>query len=158
MATRIAWELREAGYPAAWTEKGASPYADVVRVFGHAAESDASARGLQAATRAAFDHWFTARWRRDVYDRMTVEHLRRISRDKMGLVPPRRKLREPFLIGIATLGDGNFLAETHGPALTNPFYAGRVSSRIAERIEGLLRDANLAVRPAGGARLSGGAS
>jgi len=150
LATRIAWELRAAGYPAAWIEKGASPYADVVRAFSYAAEGDASGEGLQAATRAAFDHWFTAGWRRNVYDRMTVEHLRRISGDRTGLVPPRRKLRANFLIGIATLGDGNFIAETHGPALTDPFYAGRVSGDIAERIESLLRDADLAVLPAGG--------
>jgi Putative metallopeptidase family (DUF6782) len=158
IATRIAWELREAGYPAAWNEKGASPYADVVRAFRYAADGNAGAEGLQAATRAAFDYWFTAGWRRDVYDRMTVEHLQRISRDRTGMVPPRRKLRANFLIGIATLGGGNFIAETHGPALTDSFYAGRVSSRIARRIEGLLRDANLAVLPAGEALLFEGSS
>ncbi len=150
ISTRIAWELREAGYPAAWIEKGAGPYADVVRAFHYAAEGDASARGLQAATRAAFDYWFTAGWRRDVYDRMTAEHLRRISHDRTGLVPPRKKLRADFLTGIAALGGGNFLAETQGPALTDGFYAGQVSRRIAARIDGLLRAADLAILPAGG--------
>ncbi len=158
LATRIAWELREAGYPDAWNEKGASPYADVVRAFQYAAEGNTSVEGLQAATRAAFDHWFTAGWRRDVYDRMTVEHLQRISRDGTGLVPPRRKLREHFLIGIATLGDGNFLAETHGPALTDPFYTGRVSKHNATHIKGLQHDASLAVLPADDAPFWGSSS
>ncbi len=157
VATRIAWELRAAGYPEPWIEKADSPYSDVARAFQYAAESDGSSQGLQAATRAAFDRWFAAGWRRNVYDRMTLDHLRRISSDGLGLVPPRQKLHERFLIGIAALGGGNFLVETHGPALNDPYYTGRISNRNKAGLRRVLHDAELAAVPIGEAPTSGAA-
>lgn len=157
IAVRIAWELRAAGYPDAWGEKMAGPYADIVRAFGDAARHDATATGLMSATRAAFDRWFTAAWRRDAYDRMTVEHLQRISGDRTGLVPPRRRIRERFLRGIAALNGRNFLIETGGPALSDPYYAGGVSEENTSRLHRVLRDAELTA-PAGGPNAMDGAA
>ena len=147
IAVRIAWELRAAAYPHAWDEKAAGPYADVARAFETTARRDGSAAGLLSATRAAFDRWFAAAWRLDAYDRMTVDHLRRISGDRMGLVPPRRRVRDYFLRGIATVNGHNFLSETAGPPLSDSLYAGRVSSENAAQLRRVLQDARLA--PAG---------
>jgi len=138
MAVRIAWELRTAGHPEAWDNKAAGPYRDVARAFALAARRDPSPAGLQAATRAAFDRWFAARWRRNVYDRMTLDHLRRIAADEIGLVPPRRQLNQRFLVGIGALDDGNFLAEANGPPLTDGYYAGRLSAQNATRLSRFL--------------------
>ena len=154
VATRIAWELRVAGYPEPWIEKTDSPYSDVARAFQYAAESDGSRQGLHAATRAAFDRWFAAGWRRNVYDKMTLDHLRRIASDGLGLVPPRHRLHERFLVGIAALGSGNFLAETFGPALNDPHYAGRISELNKADLNRILRDAELAATLIGEAPMS----
>ncbi len=57
-ATRIAWELRAAGFTAAWEEKLATPYADVAQAFARSAEGQpkgGAGEGLALATRAAFD-------------------------------------------------------------------------------------------------------
>ncbi len=135
VATRIAWELRENGYDAPWDERAATPYGDVARAFETAVAADRSAEGLLRATRAAFDCWFDAPWRLDVYDRMTLGHLARISEDAMGLVPPRYALTHLFLADIAWLGGRNFLTETGAPALTGRAYAGRISGRNDARLE-----------------------
>ncbi len=148
MASRIAWELRTAGHPEAWETKSTGPYRDVAHAFAVVARRHPGPDGLQVATRAAFDRWFVARWRRDVYDRMTLDHLQRISADNIGLVPPRRRLSARFLVGIAALDGGNFLAEADGPLLTDAYYAGRVSNRNTARLNRLLRGARQSARSA----------
>lgn len=135
VATRIAWELRAGGQGAAWEEKAASAYGDVARAFAAAARRDSSAEGLLRAGRAAFDRWFEAPWRRNAYDRMTLQHLARISEDSLGLVPPRRTLSHDFLSGIAWLGGRNFLSDTGARALTDAAYASRMSRRNARWLE-----------------------
>ena len=87
----------------------ATPYGDVARAFETTAAADRSAEAL---LRAAFDCWFDAPWRLDVYDRMTLRHLARISEDAMGLVPPRYALTHSFLADIAWLISRSFLTET----------------------------------------------
>lgn len=143
IATRIAWELRARGYAGAWREKRATHYADMTRAFARAIERGA---GEDEATRAAFDRWFAARWRRNVYDGMTIDHLERIASDSTGLVTPRRALSHDFLLGIGQIGTRNFLAATGGPSLTGPPYATDVSAAHAGRLLRVL---------AGGAREAG---
>ena len=157
IAVRITWELRAAGYAQAWNEKASGPYADVARAFEVLARRGGGEAGLLAATRAAFDRWFAAAWRRDAYDRMTVDHLRRISGDHLGLVPPRRRLGAYFLRGIARVNGRNFLSETEGPPLNDPLYAGRVSSENAVTLRQVLQDAQ-AMSPAGRADPMDGAA
>ncbi len=91
--------------------------------------------------RAAFDQWFTASARIDLYDRMTIDHLERISGDDLGLVEPRRSLSHGFLLGIGYMGGWNYLAASTGRMLTDPFYAGRISSDNAGLLEQLLQGA-----------------
>lgn len=146
IATRIAWELRERGHPHAWNEKATTPYGDVARAFEEAVLSGPSETAALRATRAAFDRWFEARWRRDVYDRMTVDHLERISADDIGLVPPRRRLSHAFLEGIARLDGRNFLAGTEGRLLTDPFYLGGISVRNEARLQRIIDSTMLAAR------------
>ncbi|RMD61128.1 MAG: hypothetical protein D6826_10730 [Alphaproteobacteria bacterium] len=154
IATRIAWELRRAGYEAVWHEKRKSAYGDVARAFiaaltlpslrapspGHG-HDPATEADMMRATRAAFDQWFAARWRRNVYDAMTIDHLERIAADRIGLVPPRQSLSHEFLAGIAWVGTGNFILATGGRRLTDPVYAGTVSRRNARRLARLINRA-----------------
>lgn len=147
IATRIAWELRQGGYAPAWNEKMMTAYGDVARAFEQAARRDSTGAGMRGAMRAAFDRWFEAPWRRNVYDRMTVDHLDRISGDEIGLVAPRRHLSHARLAGIGWFGGRNFLSDTEGRRLTDRFYMGRVSARIARRLERIREAIMLAARP-----------
>jgi hypothetical protein len=131
IAIRIAWELREGGEGAAWDAKLASAYADMARGFATAAEDTGGAAGLLGPTRAAFDRWFEAPWRRNAYDQMTLAHLARISQDPLGLVPPRYALSHDFLAAIAWIEGRNFLTETGTRPLTGPAYGGRMSDNTA---------------------------
>lgn len=153
LATCIAWELRVAGYPEVWREKVSTHYGDVARAFEDAVSAEAPGpassrqRGLDGATRAAFDRWFVADWRRRVYDRMTVEHLEHISGDAMGLVPARRFLSHDFLLGIGRIGAGNFLARTDGPPLDDPAYAGAMAPEIEGRLRRVLEQKHVSDAP-----------
>ena len=137
IAIRIAWELREGGEGAAWDAKLASAYADMARRFAAAANAGGAAGGaadLLGPTRAAFDRWFEAPWRRNTYDRMTLAHLARISQDRLGLVPPRYALRHDFLTAIAWIAGRNFLIETGTRPLIDPAYGGRMSDGNARSL------------------------
>ena len=134
ISIRIAWELREGGEGAAWDAKLSSAYADMARRFATAADTGGGAggaasgrAGLLGPTRAAFDCWFEAPWRRNAYDQMTLAHLARISEDRLGLVPPRYALSHDFLAAIAWIEGRNFLTETGARPLTGPVYGGRLS-------------------------------
>ena len=126
IAIRVAWELREVGEGAAWDAKLASAYADMARRFATAVDADGGA-GLIGPTRAAFDRWFDAPWRRNAYDQMTLAHLARISEDRLGLVPPHYAPSHDFLAAIAWIGGRNFLTETGARPLIDPAYGGRMS-------------------------------
>ena len=155
VATRIAWELRENGYGAARDERVATPHGDVARAFETAAAADRSAEGLLRATRAAFDCWFDAPWRLDVYDRMTLRHLARISEDAMGLVPLRYALTHSFLADIAWLNGRNFPTETGALPLTGRAYAGRISGRNDAHLERFLDRITGSATPFGTALAAG---
>ncbi len=139
-ATRIAWELKQAGLPAAWNAKYADRfYGDIARAYAEKLGQDAAEQGEQPAMRTAFDQWFTARARIDLYDRMTIDHLERISGDDLGLVEPRRALSHGFLLGIGYMSGWNYLAASTGRLLTDPFYAGGISSNNAGLLERILQ-------------------
>ncbi len=141
-ATRIAWQLCEQGHTSAWDEKKADPfYGDIVRAFAGALGAHPAERSELAAARAAFDQWFALFARLNLYDRMTVDHLARLSRDDRGLVSPRRKLTHEFLQGIARLDGGGPVFETRGRRLTGPTYAGHLSGGNASQLERILEDA-----------------
>jgi hypothetical protein len=134
IAIRIAWELREGGEGAAWDAKLASAYADMARRFATAATDAGGAADLLWPTRAAFDRWFAAPWRRNAYDQMTLAHLARISEDRLGLVTPRYALSHDFLAAIAWIEGRNFLTETGAGPLTGPAYGGRMSEDNARSL------------------------
>ena len=133
----------------------ASAYGDVARAFEAAARVDGSEDGLLLASRAAFDRWFEAPWRRDVYDRMTLRHLARISTDSLGLVPRRYVMTHSFLTEIAWVGGRNFLSETGSHPLTDRIYAGQMSSELARRLEPFLNRTTLSVPASGASPVSG---
>ncbi len=140
VAIRIAWELREGGEGAAWDAKMATAYADMARTFAAvatAADAGGAAGGaadLLGPTRAAFDRWFEAPWRRNAYDQMTLAHLARISEDPLGLVPARYALSHDFLAAIAWIAGRNFLTETGARSLTDPAYGRRMSEGNARSL------------------------
>lgn len=139
LSTLILWQLRQGGEEAAWNSKIADRfYGDIARAFAKAWHEAPAGEQRHAATRAAFDRWFAVAARRRLYDRMTVDHLQRISKDSLGLVSPRKRLRDSFLRGIAWVGGWNFLIASQGPALTDLTYSGGVSLHHAATLERLL--------------------
>lgn len=139
-ATQIASELKQAGLPAAWNAKFADRfYGDIARAYAEKLGQNASEQDEPAAMRAAFDQWFAASARINLYDRMTIDHLERISGDNLGLVEPRRSLSHGFLRGIGYMARWNYLEAPTGRLLTDPFYAGRISGDNAGLLEQLLQ-------------------
>ena len=137
-ATRIAWQLAEAGYEEAWRAKRRGVYGDLATAF---QETIGVRRGELAeleASRAAFDQWFAESWRLDTYDRMTIDHLSRLAEDEIGLVSPRLHLSHGFLTGIGRHGERNFLTETTGRRLTDRAYGGSLSSENGDLLQSLL--------------------
>jgi len=143
VSIRIAWELREGGEGAAWDAKLAAAYGDMAREF----RAAITAADLTGATRAAFDRWFEAPWRRDAYDQMTLAHLARISQDRLGLVLPRYALSHDFLADIAWIEGRNFLTETGARPLVDPAYGGRLSDSNARSLARFNAIIGLAVGP-----------
>ncbi len=156
VATRIARELRETGYGAAWDERVATPYGVASRAPSRPRPRPIEARrACLRATRAAVDCWFDAPWRLDVYDRTTLHHLARISEDPMGPVPLRSALTLSFLAGIAWLNGRNFLTRTGAPPLTGRAYAGSISGRNQARLERFLDRVTGSATPFGTALVAG---
>ncbi len=146
VAIRIAWELREGGRGAAWDAKLATAYADMARKFAASVAAGGRAN-LRGPTRAAFDLWFEAPWRRDTYDRMTLANLARISADPLGLTPPRYALSHDFLAAIAWIEGRNFLTETGTRPLTDPVYGGRMSAGNARSLARFNAEIGLSAAP-----------
>ena len=139
IATWISWELLQAGFPEPWREKKTDHfYGDVALAFEQAWNQVPGPNRDVCAARAAFDQWFSASARLDLYDRMTVNHLQRISDDDLGLVRPRKSLTHRFLVDIARLGGRNFLTQVPGRWLTDGHYADRISDRNARILDRLL--------------------
>ncbi len=143
VSTWIAWELRQAGFDEPWQEKRSDHfYGDVARAFEAAwSRGQGTNQGTERpvlAARAAFDQWFAEPARLNLYDRMTVDHLERISADSMGLVPARKWLTHRFLLDIGHIRGRNFLARATGRRLTHPYYATRISEGNAEDLRRLL--------------------
>lgn len=139
ISTWIAWELLQAGFPEPWREKRTDHfYGDVARAFELAWNQVPGPNRDVCAARAAFDRWFSASARLDLYDRMTIDHLQRISGDALGLVQPRKSLTHRFLVDIARLGGRNFLTQVPGRWLTDAHYADRLSDHNASILDRLL--------------------
>ena len=148
-ATRVAWQLAEAGFESVWQAKRDGVYGDLAQAFEASLGGD---RGLEPelrGTRAAFDRWFSKGWRLDTYDRMTLEHLARLAEDEVGLVQPRQRLTDAFLRSIGRQGGHNFLAGTEGPRLTDSFYRETLSPANAGFLESVISGSVQAVPPSG---------
>jgi len=138
-ATQILWELRQAGYHHAWDAKLNTIYRDIARAYEAKVGEDGSREGQLAAARASFDQWFMKQRRLELYDGMTVDHLRRISEDDMGLVPPARFLSHGFLRAIGWTGQGNYLSHREDLDLTTGFYRMQMSVTNAARLAEIMR-------------------
>ena len=137
-AVRIAWQLRQRGFASAWNSRKGTVYRDILRSFAQAmAPASGDAAELRAA-RAAYDQWFRRQARLDLYDRMTLAHLERISKDSLGLVPPHRFLSDDFLARLGSHGADNYLALPHHLTLTGPHYRRPPSEEIRVALEILL--------------------
>lgn len=134
-ATRVVWQLRKRGYPLPWYEKKATVYGDIAGAFEGAVRRDPSPDGEVQATRIAFDQWFAAPWRLGVYDRMTIERVRRILTEAAGAGPSDRELTYDLVQGIAWLDGRNYMAETEGMALDDPLYRGSLPRMGADLLE-----------------------
>jgi Putative metallopeptidase family (DUF6782) len=150
IATRVLWQMQRRGDLAAWRAKLETGYGDIARAFAVAmAGAAVDDTGELRATRAAFDQWFAWPLRLQQYDGHIIDHLERIARDRMSLVPPRRRLTDDFLRGIARHAGETFLSVGDRP-LTDVCYRGGLSNDNAARLAALL--------DAGTARLSGAAA
>ena len=103
-ATRILAELRALGDGAPWQAKLHTRYHDILKAYDHELTKfgdmpDADLR----ATRAAFQQWFRAPWRIAFYDGLMLDHIEKISRDRIGLIPTKRNAKGRYLAEIAQL-------------------------------------------------------
>lgn len=140
-ATQIAWQLDKAGVTGVWKAKRAGVYGDLAAAFESALDRHPGEAAELWAARAAFDYWFAKAWRLDTYDRMTVDHLARIATDNVGLVTPSLRLSHAMLAGIGRQGRDNFLTETGGPRLTDPFYRGTLSPANSRDLKAVVEPA-----------------
>jgi hypothetical protein len=140
-ATCITWQLRQQGHPEAWLDKQRSAFGDLIDVFAQAMGAETGRGAELRATRAVFDHWFENPRRLDFYDRMTLDHLDRISRDYLGLVAPRRQLTHGFLIAIGALDGENFLDQAPYRMLTGAHYRRSLSPGNAAQLDSILQNA-----------------
>lgn len=153
ISTWITWQLLHEGFSEPWREKLTDHfYGDVARAFEQAWNRIPQPNRDVLAARAAFDQWFSASPRLDLYDRMTVNHLHRISGDNLGLVRPNKALTHRFLVDIARVGGRNFLTQVAGRWLTDAHYADRISDRNAGALSEILGpDLRDPIGPAGSA-------
>lgn len=148
-ATRIAWQLAQAGFESIWQAKRRGVYGDLARAFQASLEGEQGPEAELRATRAAFDRWFSKGWRLDTYDRMTLQHLARLAGDEIGLVKPRQRLTDAFLRSIGRQGGHNYLDEDEGPRLTDPFYRDTLSPANAGLLDSVISGSALAEAPSG---------
>ncbi len=148
IATRLLWQLRRAGNAAPWNAKQRTGYRDILVAFEKAHQSavvapitagPAHPGGMKkaelAATRAAFKQWFAAKWRRDTYDAMTLQHLETIAGDRLGLVSPRFMLSEAYLAPLARHQGETFLLP--GDRLRQAAFSRRLAPGTVARLETL---------------------
>jgi hypothetical protein len=145
IATRTLWQMRERGQGEPWRAKLATGYGDIARAFAAVMAGAADRRGALRdelelrATRAAFDQWFAAPLRLQQYDSHLLDHVERIAQDRLGLIPPQRRLSEPFLAGIAWYAGASFLSAAGTRPLTGAHYRAGLSSDAAARLAQVLR-------------------
>ena len=152
VATRVVWQLREAGDEAPWVAKMATRYSDIAASFAAEMAADHGPQAERRAARAAFAQWFRARWRLNFYDRLMINHLERISQDPMGLVLPRRQLSDNFLRSIGWLEGENYLHPPAGPLLAGEPFDAPLSQRNTAALGAVL------IAAYGGTVRSGGES
>ena len=140
VATRVLWQLRAGGHAEPWEYKLASAYGDIARAFAQAMGGPGDGAELRA-TRAAFDQWFGRPGRVHSYDARVLGYLARTGASRLSLVHPTRTLSEDFLRGIGWYGGETFLVPGNGPALTDPYYAHRLSPANAARLDAILQRA-----------------
>lgn len=142
IATRVLWQMQRRGRPEAWRAKLETGYGDIARVFAAAMAGSTGgpaegAHELQA-TRAAFDQWFAWSLRLQQYDSHMLDHVERIAQDRLGLIPPRRKLTGRFLRDIALHAGETFLPAEAAGTLTGERYRAGLSSANAARLADIL--------------------
>lgn len=138
VATRVLWQLRVRGRTEPWQYKLASAYGDIAHAFARAIDGSGQPAELRA-TRAAFDQWFAAPLRLQQYDSHMLDHVERIAQDRLGLIPPQRRLSEAFLAGIAWYAGASFLSAGGTRPLTGAHYRAGLSSDAAARLAQVLR-------------------
>ena len=145
IATRVLWQMRRRGHAEPWRAKLMTGYGDIARAFAAVMADAADRRRALAgepelrATRAAFEQWFASPLRLQQYDSHMLDHVERIAQDRLGLIPPRRRLSERFLRAIAWHAGATFLSADRAPPLSGASYRTRLSSGNAVRLAHILR-------------------
>jgi hypothetical protein len=140
-AVQICWELKEAGYPDAFEAHKKTGYADESLVaYEQTAQADPASVSNGLAMREAFDQWFARPWRRDAYDKGTVEWLEFIlTHYRAGVKDKFTSIRMSNLEKLGDTPDGtvNYItahkAQFH--ALDAQYYRGGIAAPIRDRIE-----------------------
>ena len=143
IATRVLWQMRGRGQVEPWRAKLQTGYGDIARAFAAAMAGAADRRAPDdevelSATRAAFDQWFASALRLQQYDSHMLDHLERIAQDRLGLIPPRRRLSERFLAGLAWYAGASFLTAGDMRQLTGAYYRAGLSGDNAARLARVL--------------------
>ena len=142
-ATCVLAQLKHLGDVGPWEAKKRTHYRDIVMAYEQeltltpartaSAQQDRELRAM----RAAFTQWFQAPWRIEFYDGLMLDHLERIAKDAIGLLPTRRVADEAFLSGIAWHNGKSFLSESEA-ILTGAPYAVPFSSENRARLDRIL--------------------
>ena len=145
-ATCILAQMKQSGDNGPWEAKKQTQYADIQAAYERelAAIPPKTAetwsdRELRAM-RAAFKQWFRTPWRLNFYDGLMLDHLERVARDAIGLLPIRRIADDTFLRGIAWHNGKNFLSESEDDLAEMP-YAAAFSSENRARLDRVLASA-----------------
>ncbi|MEZ0260352.1 MAG: DUF6782 family putative metallopeptidase [Alphaproteobacteria bacterium] len=132
-ATEVAWQLRQQGQPGAWESLKSNSenwIREIAGAYEEAAEAHPEAASDGSAKRAAFDKWFTAENAdgtlvADVYNEQGVNnwpHRAVLNNAAEEGAAPSGAIT-PDVLARAGGNDGdNYLVNTEGPALNDPYY------------------------------------
>ncbi|MBV6631961.1 MAG: hypothetical protein KI792_02895 [Alphaproteobacteria bacterium] len=142
-AIKLAAELAEAGYPAALQSHLNSEYGDEAMAFIHQVQEDPTSLTDGRAQRAVFDQWFSKTWRRDAYDKHSVDYLEHFS---FALEHNKKtkgfdEVTVEWLRGMGAQPDGsNYLDPKDGSMdLDDDFYREGIASPVEDRLEHIER-------------------
>ena len=135
IATRVLWQLRNNGIVKPWDEKLTTAYRDIAISFEE--EMIKSQKDYQelAATRTAFHQWFKASWRLEIYDKLMMNTLSRLSLGSTDIESASFQLSEEFLLGIDNYAGQRFLRDGDSHLLLQKFRHHELTAKTRNQLD-----------------------